>query len=98
MPAFAVFLGLLMLAAFAIGDNLGDGLMPFGVMVAVALGIVMFRRNETRQRAQRPGARRALGADRRPRHRADRHDADRCCARAPDSSSRMMVCHPGVER
>jgi drug/metabolite transporter (DMT)-like permease len=55
MPAFAVFLGLLMLAAFAIGDNLGDGLMSFGVMVAVALGIVVFRRNETVSGLSGPG-------------------------------------------
>jgi hypothetical protein len=55
LPAFALFLGLLMLAAFAIGDNVGDGLMSLGVMVAVALGIVAFRRNETVSGLSGPG-------------------------------------------
>jgi hypothetical protein len=55
MPAFSVFLGLLMLAAFTIGDNVGDGLMSLGVMVAVALGIVVFRRNETVSGLSGPG-------------------------------------------
>jgi hypothetical protein len=36
MPSFTVFLGLLMLGAFWIGDNLTEGLLAFAVMACVA--------------------------------------------------------------
>ena len=48
MPGFALFLGLVMLGAFWIGDNLGDGLFSFGVMAVVgALFYFGARRSET---------------------------------------------------
>jgi hypothetical protein len=55
MPAFSVFLGLLMLAAFWIGGSPGDGFAALGVMVA--LGAVFFfgRRSETLQGLGGPG-------------------------------------------
>jgi hypothetical protein len=55
MPAFSVFLGLLMLGAFAIGDNVGDGLFALGVMVLLAVGILVFGRNETVRGLSGPG-------------------------------------------
>ena len=36
MPAFSLFLGALMLAAFWIGDDLGQGLKSFGIMAVLA--------------------------------------------------------------
>ena len=55
MPAFSLFLGLLMLAAFWIGGSLADGLVALGVMAA--LGVVFFfgRRSETLQGLGGPG-------------------------------------------
>jgi hypothetical protein len=48
MPSFALFLGLVMLGAFWIGDNLGQGLGSFGVMAFVAaLFYFGARRSET---------------------------------------------------
>jgi hypothetical protein len=35
MPAFSLFLGLLMLAAFWIGGSPGDGLIALGIMAAL---------------------------------------------------------------
>jgi hypothetical protein len=55
MPAFSVFLGLLMLGAFWIGDNVADGLWALGVMVALAAGILVFGRNETVRGLSGPG-------------------------------------------
>jgi hypothetical protein len=55
MPAFSVFLGLLMLGAFALGGDLGTGLASLGVMVALAAGIVVFGRNETVRGLSGPG-------------------------------------------
>jgi hypothetical protein len=55
MPAVSVFLGLLMLGAFWIGDNLADGLASLGVMVALAAGILVFGRNETVRGLSGPG-------------------------------------------
>jgi hypothetical protein len=54
-PAVCVFLGLLMLAAFAIGGDLADGLVSLGVMVAVAAGVLVFGRNETVRGLSGPG-------------------------------------------
>src|SRR5689334_14445047 len=55
MPAFSVFLGLLMLGAFAIGGDVGDGLFALGVMVLLAVGILVFGRNETVRGLSGPG-------------------------------------------
>ncbi len=55
MPAFALFLGLAMLVAFWIGDNLTSGLISLGVMVAVAAGVVVFGRSETVSGLSGPG-------------------------------------------
>jgi hypothetical protein len=48
MPSFALFLGLVMLGAFSIGDNLGQGLFSLGIMAFVA-ALLHFgaRRSET---------------------------------------------------
>ena len=48
MPSFALFIGLVMLAAFWIGDNLAQGLGSFAVMAGVA-ALFYFggRRSET---------------------------------------------------
>jgi hypothetical protein len=55
LPAFSVLLGLLMLGAFVIGGNTGDGLAAFGVMVALAAGIPVFGRSETVRGLSGPG-------------------------------------------
>ena len=55
MPAFSVFLGLLMLGAFALGGDVGDGLAALGVMVALAAGTLVFGRNETVRGLSGPG-------------------------------------------
>jgi hypothetical protein len=55
MPAFSVFLGLLMLGAFALGGDVGGGLAALGVMVALAVGIVVFGRSETVRGLSGPG-------------------------------------------
>jgi hypothetical protein len=55
MPAFSVFLGLLMLGAFWIGGDPADGLWAFGVMVALAAGILVFGRSETVRGLSGPG-------------------------------------------
>jgi hypothetical protein len=55
MPAFSVLLGLLMLGAFALGGNTGDGLAALGVMVALAAGILVFGRSETVRGLSGPG-------------------------------------------
>jgi hypothetical protein len=55
MPAFSVFLGLLMLGAFALGGDVGGGLAALGVMVALAAGILVFGRSETVRGLSGPG-------------------------------------------
>jgi hypothetical protein len=55
MPAFALFLGVAMLVAFSIGDNVTEGLISFGVMAAVAVGVVVFGRSETVSGLSGPG-------------------------------------------
>jgi hypothetical protein len=48
MPSFSLFLGLVMLGAFWIGDNLGQGLFSLGVMAFLAaLFFFGARRSET---------------------------------------------------
>ena len=73
MPSFALFIGLVMLGAFWIGDNLGQGMASFGVMAFVA-ALFYFGAPALgdARRHRRACARRALGADRRPRHGARR--------------------------
>ena len=73
MPAFSLFLGAVMLGAFWIGDDLGQGLRPLGVMAFVA-ALFFFGAPPLgdARRHRRPRPRRALGADRRPRHGAGR--------------------------
>ena len=55
MPAFSVFLGLLMFGAFAIGGDVTDGLVSLGIMVALAAGILVFGRSETVRGISGPG-------------------------------------------
>jgi hypothetical protein len=55
MPVLALLLGLAMLVAFWIGDNVIDGLISFGVMAAVAVGVVVFGRSETVSGLSGPG-------------------------------------------
>src|SRR5689334_24124081 len=55
MPAFSLFLGLLMLAAFWIGGSLVDGLVAFAVMAAVGALFFFGRRSETLQGLGGPG-------------------------------------------
>jgi hypothetical protein len=54
-PAVALFLGLAMLVAFWIGDSVAEGLISFGVMAAVAVGVVVFGRSETVSGLSGPG-------------------------------------------
>jgi hypothetical protein len=55
MPAFSVFLGLLMLGAFWIGGNPGQGFASLGIMVALG-GLFFFgRRSETLRGLGGPG-------------------------------------------
>ena len=49
LPGFSLSLGLVMLAAFWIGDKPGDGLMALGVMAAVGALFLFGRRSETLQ-------------------------------------------------
>ena len=55
MPAFSLFLGALMLVAFWIGDSITEGLVSFGIMAALAAGILVFGRSETVRGLSGPG-------------------------------------------
>jgi hypothetical protein len=55
MPAFSVFLGLLMLGAFWIGGDLGSGFAALGVMVAVGAVFFFGGRSETLRGLGGPG-------------------------------------------
>ena len=55
MPAFSLFLGALMLVAFWIGDSITEGLVSFGIMAALAAGILVFGRSETIRGLSGPG-------------------------------------------
>ena len=55
MPVFSLFLGIVMFVAFWIGDDITDGLISFGIMAALAVGIVVFGRNETVRGLSGPG-------------------------------------------
>src|SRR5262245_66391669 len=54
-PAVSLFLGLVMFVAFWIGDDITDGLISFGIMAALAVGILLFGRNETVRGLSGPG-------------------------------------------
>jgi hypothetical protein len=55
MPAFSVFLGVLMLGAFWIGGDPGEGALALGVMVALGAVFLFGRRSETLQGLGGPG-------------------------------------------
>jgi hypothetical protein len=55
MPAFSLFLGVLMFGAFAIGGDVGSGAFSFGVMAVVAALFGFGRRSETLQGLGGPG-------------------------------------------
>jgi len=55
MPAFSVFVGLLMLGAFWIGDNPGQGLAALGVMVVLGAVFLFGSRSETLRGLGGPG-------------------------------------------
>ena len=64
MPLFSLALGAAMFAAFAIGDDVRQGALSFGVMAAVAALFFFGGRSETLRGLGGPGPRRALGGDR----------------------------------
>lgn len=47
MPAFCVFLGAVMFAAFAIGDNVAQGAISFAIMASLGAVFLFGRRSET---------------------------------------------------
>ncbi len=47
MPGFSLFLGALMFGAFAIGGDVGQGAISFGIMAVVAAMFAVGRRGET---------------------------------------------------
>jgi len=55
MPGFCLFLGALMFGAFAIGDNVGQGAISFGIMAALGAVFAFGRRSETIQGIGGPG-------------------------------------------
>jgi hypothetical protein len=55
MPAFSVFLGLLMLGAFVIGDEPGQGFASLGIMVALGALFLFGSRSETLRGLGGPG-------------------------------------------
>ena len=55
MPGFCLFLGAVMLAAFAIGDDLRAGLVSFGIMAVIGFVCLFGRRSETLQGLSGPG-------------------------------------------
>jgi len=55
MPGLSLFIGALMLGAFAIGDNLGEGVISFGVMALLAAVFAFGGRSETLRGIGGPG-------------------------------------------
>jgi hypothetical protein len=55
MPAFAVFLGLLMLGAFWLGDEPGQGFVSLGIMTALGALFFFGQRSETLRGLGGPG-------------------------------------------
>ena len=56
MPGFSLFLGALMFGAFAIGGDVGQGAVSFGIMAVVAAMFAFGRRGETLRGIGGPGA------------------------------------------
>ena len=61
---FALFLGALMFGAFAIGGDVGQGAISFGIMAVLGALFPFGAPQRDAARHRRPGARRALGDDR----------------------------------
>jgi hypothetical protein len=55
MPAFCLFLGTVMFGAFAIGDDVGQGVISFLIMAALGAAFLFGRRSETLQGLGGPG-------------------------------------------
>ena len=55
MPAFCLFLGAVMLAAFAVGGDVVSGLVCFAIMAALGLVCLLGVRSETLQGLSGPG-------------------------------------------
>jgi hypothetical protein len=55
MPGFSLALGLIMLVAFAIGGNVGDGLIALGIMSVVGTVFLFGSRSEPLQGLGGPG-------------------------------------------
>ena len=55
MPGFSLALGLIMLVAFAIGNNVGEGLIALGIMSVVGAVFLFGSRSETLQGLGGPG-------------------------------------------
>ncbi|MBE2318076.1 hypothetical protein DVA67_018995 [Solirubrobacter sp. CPCC 204708] len=55
MPLFCLFLGALMFAAFAIGDNVGQGAISLAIMAALGAVFLLGRRSETLRGLGGPG-------------------------------------------
>jgi hypothetical protein len=55
MPLFSLSLGAVMFVAFAIGDNVGQGLVSFGIMAALGALFLFGRRSETLDGLVGPG-------------------------------------------
>ena len=55
MPAFSLFLGLLMLGAFWIGDDPASGFISLGIMTALGLAFLVGGRSETLSGLGGPG-------------------------------------------
>jgi hypothetical protein len=55
MPGFSLALGLIMLVAFAIGGNVGDGLIALGIMSVVGTVFLFGSSSETLQGLGGPG-------------------------------------------
>ena len=55
LPGVSLSLGLIMLAAFWIGDKPGDGLISLGIMTALGALFLFGRRSETLQGLGGPG-------------------------------------------
>ena len=55
MPLFSLFLGALMFSAFAVGDDVGQGAISFGIMAAVAALFAFGGRSETLRGIGGPG-------------------------------------------
>ncbi len=55
LPLFSLFIGAVMFVAFAIGDNVGQGAISFGIMAALGALFLFGRRSETLSGLAGPG-------------------------------------------